>query len=254
MNYANSIRLLWVVLFFVSACKKNKFTTTTTSPSTNHPTTIEGLNDNTFFNEVIQKELDFTTLSAKAETAYNDGLVQQDFTTAFRIKKDSLIWLSLQGPFGIEGMRMLIRPDSFFVDNKLNGEKIADNTSNIIRYTNVPVDFQSIQRMLVGQLLKGFSTTNNQLFNDSTQLLFQQSPKNECYSYIHLKNYTPQEIVWKDLLQGIQMKINFDEYKTAGNSFFSYRRNYVITHKENKKVIDMIFSKVKINEQLTFPF
>src|SRR5437762_7991355 len=59
-----------------------------------------------------QKRIDFTTFSAKVKIDY-EGKENSDQATAYiRIQKDSLIWISLTGALGIEGMRVLINQDS----------------------------------------------------------------------------------------------------------------------------------------------
>ena len=241
--------LLVVLLLLVSACKpKNTQRATTIAP-------IEkNITNNPFYKEILAHQLAFSTLHSKLNVNYNDGLVDQDFTAVVRIKKDSVIWLSLQGPFGIEGARILVTNDSFFLQNKLNNQLIKDKVNAIEKYIGVPVSFHELQALLVGEMLPEFTVMNDTLFNDSTQLVYTQNKASDTYTYINLKNYTPSEILWKDLLNPIQMKINFEDYKAVGNAHFSYDRKYAITQGSKQKKVAMQVQKVRINEELSFPF
>src|SRR6476660_3850832 len=62
--------------------------------------------------DVTKNRIDFTTFTAKVKIGY-EGKENSDQATAYvRIQKDSLIWISLTGALGIEGIRVLISRDS----------------------------------------------------------------------------------------------------------------------------------------------
>src|SRR5215831_13568722 len=59
-----------------------------------------------------KNRIDFTTFTAKVKVDY-EGKENNDQATAYvRIQKDSIIWISITGALGIEGIRAYITKDS----------------------------------------------------------------------------------------------------------------------------------------------
>lgn len=69
------------------------------------------------YNKVIKNKIDFNTFNARVRVAYTGKDGGDEATALIRVKKDSAIWLSLRGPLGIEGLRVLITNDSVKVMN-----------------------------------------------------------------------------------------------------------------------------------------
>ena len=70
--------------------------------------------------------------------------------TAFlRLHRDEAIWMSVK-KFGIEGARALIRPDSFFLYNRLESEYIAEPLSYLEEKYKVPARFDLLQEIFFG--------------------------------------------------------------------------------------------------------
>ena len=73
---------------------------------------------------VDENYIDYNTFSAKVKVDYRGGDGKSyDFNAFLRMKKDSVIWVSINAALGIEAFRILIKPDSVFVLNKL--DKVA---------------------------------------------------------------------------------------------------------------------------------
>jgi hypothetical protein len=72
--------------------------------------------------EKIQaNHIDFRTFSAKVHVDYADSKDRKyDFNTFLRIRKDSVIWVSIIAALGIEAFRVMITPDSIRIQDKLN--------------------------------------------------------------------------------------------------------------------------------------
>src|SRR4051812_43134633 len=100
--------------------------------------------------DVTKKRIDFTTFTAKVKIEY-EGKENSDQATAYvRIQKDSLIWVSLTGALGIEGMRVLINKDSVKLMNKLKKTVQYRSIAYLQELTEVPFDFYSLQDLMVG--------------------------------------------------------------------------------------------------------
>ncbi len=75
------------------------------------------------YRQLMANTIDFETFSAKINTDYEGGDGKKyDVNVFVRMKKDSIIWVSVNGALGIEGMRVLIDKDSVRTLNKLDKE------------------------------------------------------------------------------------------------------------------------------------
>ena len=73
-------------------------------------------------------------------------------TATIRLERDKAIWVSVK-KFGLEGARALIRPDSFFVYNRLSGDYTAEPLSYIKEKYQVPAEFDLLQKIVLGNAI-----------------------------------------------------------------------------------------------------
>src|SRR5678815_2230499 len=105
-----------------SAISVKKDSTEVVKPTSDpHQDSIKFIKDNYY--QLLANKIEFETFSAKINTDYegSDGK-KYDVNVFIRMKKDSLIWISVNGALGIEGMRVLIDKDSVRILNKLDKE------------------------------------------------------------------------------------------------------------------------------------
>ncbi len=70
-------------------------------------------------------------------------------TAYLRLHRDEAIWMSVK-KFGIEGARALIRPDSFFLYNRLESEYTAEPLSYLEEKYKIPARFDLLQEIFFG--------------------------------------------------------------------------------------------------------
>lgn len=95
---------------------------------------------------------------AKVSTPYLETRAKLDLrserlsiggTATIRLAKDEAIWLVAK-KFGFEAARALIRPDSFFLINRLEGEYIAEPLSYVEQKYKIPARFDLLQDIILG--------------------------------------------------------------------------------------------------------
>src|SRR6266496_3630186 len=117
--------------------------------------------------DITKKRIDFTTFTGKVKIEY-EGKENSDQATAYvRMQKDSLIWVSLTGALGIEGIRVLINKDSVKLMNKLQKTVQYRSIAYLQELTEVPFDFYALQDMIIG----------NPVFLDSNIVSYQSNGK-----------------------------------------------------------------------------
>ncbi|MDA3882522.1 MAG: DUF4292 domain-containing protein [Bacteroidales bacterium] len=184
---------------------------------------------------------------------------------SIRIKKDSLIWISIK-PFYIEAARCIFSPDSIFIVNKLEQSYFAGDYSLVEKYIGIPVDFYTIQSILLN------SIWNYPIETDSTllQSYKMRNKKNEIIGITETeqngKKHSNQSItIAKDLLKLISIDVQDFEHDTKFTvlySDFAQTDSILYPHiiemnaaqKHNKFNIDIDFSKISFNIEQTYPF
>ncbi|TGE21771.1 DUF4292 domain-containing protein [Hymenobacter aquaticus] len=146
MNKCFPLVLLWVGLL-LSGCSHKIFPTKTAST----PTPAKGSD------LVKAKNLDFRYLKAKGKIKIDMPTLQQTANLNLRVRKDSAIWLSVS--LGIEGVRAYITRDSVQVINYLQKEYYAGDYAYLSRLLNVPVTFDRVQALLLGDYLPAQGST-----------------------------------------------------------------------------------------------
>lgn len=93
----------------------------------------------------------FRYLKAKGKVAIDFPGLQQTANLNVRVRRDSVIWLSAS--LGIEGFRAYITRDSVKVMFPLQREYYSGDYAYLSRLLNVPVSFERMQALLLGDYL-----------------------------------------------------------------------------------------------------
>lgn len=197
--------------------------------------------------------LQYEWFSAKARVNYEDDSDSKSFTAAIRMRKDSVIWISVTSMLGVEVARMLIRNDSVFLLDRLNKIYRHEPLSLLEQYFSFPLKIDLLQKMLVG----------NALFIAPEQAKIRQE-KNKCTfasengQYKYTLSFDRETLLISteqltDIPSGRTISLVFDSYQSENERLFSYAR--IINVKADEAIrLSLKFSKVKWNEPLTFPF
>src|SRR4029079_4865008 len=114
-----------------------------------HEDSVRFIKDNYY--QILANRIEFETFSAKINTDYQGGDGKKyDVNVFIRMKKDSLIWISVNGALGIEGMRVLIDKDSVRILNKLDKEYQVRSLEYLTEVAALPLDLHTVQQLIIG--------------------------------------------------------------------------------------------------------
>src|SRR5258706_1886720 len=103
------------------------------------------------YNKLKAQEISFTTFSAKIDVDYVGGDGKKENANAnIRMYKDSVIWISVTGLFGIEGLRAYITKDSIRIINKLDKIYTGRSVAYVQEVSGLPLDLHALQELLIG--------------------------------------------------------------------------------------------------------
>lgn len=204
---------------------------------------------------ISARHIDFSTFSAKIKMDYDGTNGSGQATVYLRMQKDSIIWLSLTGALGVEGFRVLITKDSVQLMNKLDKVVQYRSINYLQELTHVPVNFNSLQDILIGNpvyldsnivsftvhdehllLLVAGEVFKNLLTLDKNSLLILHSKLDDVHP---ARNRTAD--------------ITYGNYEKVADYYFSTGRKISVAEKA-KLDVDLEFKQYNFNQPQTFPF
>jgi hypothetical protein len=106
------------------------------------------------FARLKEKELKFDWFSARFSAEYTNKGRQNSLSGQIRIRKDSLIWISLTPMLGIEALRVMISQDSVKMINRLDDTYFIGDYDLLNRFLNTNIDYDLLQAFLLGNDLQ----------------------------------------------------------------------------------------------------
>ncbi len=206
-------------------------------------------------NKLTSQRINFNTFSAKVKMDYDGSEGNGQATVYLRMKRDSVIWLSLTGALGIEGFRVMITPDSVKIMNKQ--EKVIQyrRISYLQELTRVPVDFSVLQDILIG----------NPVYLDSNIISYQESGDyllmlmaGSVFKNLLTADKKDLRILHSKLddvnpLKNRTADITYDGYEKVNDFYFATLRKISVAEKA-KLDVDLEFKQYDFDKTETFPF
>lgn len=207
-------------------------------------------------NGLARNHINFQSFSGHLHVHYqgSDGK-DYEFNAVVHIKKDSMIWASINAVLGIEGFRLLITPDSVKILER--GKKIVRlrSVSFLQDQVHLPINFQTLQELLIGNPI--FLDTSNILYYRSETKglsLFSIGPVFTDLMTLNA-DFTPQhsKLDETDPLRVRTGDMTYGDYNYSGVVPFSTYRKISVAER-SKVDIEISYKQFKFNELLSYPF
>jgi len=265
MRFFLILMVSFVVMLLQTACRSTKKIQTaiaTRDTTQTVVTPVEPKIDSTavineIYSGVLKNKIEFNTFSAKIKVDFEDkDGKKSDFNAFVRLKKDSVLWISVNAALGIEAFRVLITPDSVKVLNKLDKVVQLRSVGYLQEVAGISFTFSELQDLLVGNpIYFGSDQIHSFRKDERVTSLYSLGPLFRHLLTIRNGDYTLQNSKIDDLdpAKSRTMLIVYGDYETKGNMHFSTYRKISVTTKNNVNV-EMQFKQYSFNEELNFPF
>ena len=159
MSVRNPLFLLLLVSlpFFLDSCRSRRLKKKTTTEKAPQADSLDKcrlpLKSSKALSSLMKKhEFSFTTLSGKFDANLTVDGKKNEFSVAFRMQKDSVIWMSIIDPLigAVEAARLLLTRDSIKMMDRINNRAFIGSYDTISSLLNTEIDFELLQSILIG--------------------------------------------------------------------------------------------------------
>ena len=246
--------LIRAVLLTVSMAMMLSCATKKTTLSNGKETEISRAERLQVVRQVDAHQLRFTTFSGRAKSKMVINQDQYDVTANVRIEYDQAIWISVTALMGIEAARVLITPDSIKMINRLKGEYLQEPFEYLYQFTTDKLDFNSLQQLLVGNVVQQTLTRDTQIWKNGRGYSVQGNLGSYDYTVQLDSAYRPMRTTWEDVRQNELIEASYADYQHAAGQRFPNQMGISVAAPGLKIQAEMRFSRIVYDEILDMPF
>lgn len=204
------------------------------------------------------KHTDFIYMTTKSKLEYSDGNGTDQVAVTLRMKKDSVVWVSI-GKAGVEGARGLLRPDSVFVMDKLKNELHSYDLKYLQELTQSNLSYTNIQNLLVGDLIFPYKEEDKVTRNETHYVLYQKQDNLHIQSSIRFDNGKVEQTIIVDSIALSKTAVQYSNFMAADSILVPFVCSMDISFTKNnqkaERKITLTHSKVEFpTKSVNFPF
>ncbi len=273
-NYMNKTKLFRFIIYILSifslfSCKTQETISNASNRAKEDTIQIKTtLGSDSIIYKMTENQFNFEWLSAKFTADYETDNNNTSFSGQIRIRKDSIIWISIS-KFSIEGARILITQDSIFVINRMDNNYFKSDFNYINRFINSTVDFDMLQAFIVGNDFKYYEKDKFKTSFDGEYFHLNTINRHKLKKYIRNENdklkiliqnieinprtYKIINLNVKEVKENNKLKISYSDFENINDQLLAKLLQISII---SEKVIGikLEYSKVILNEEFNFPF
>ena len=178
---------------------------------------------------------EWTSLNSKIKI--NKEGQETTINAQIRIKKDSVIWISVKAPLGIEVFRTMITPDSIYYMSRMNKTYFVKNISHIKEVVKADVPFIKLQEIL-------FASPNITVLNSDKE------------NYEILKDIFRVSKIDLQEIEDKKVSIIYSDYKVFSELGGLYFPNKIFVDFKFEEMVtaEINYTKIKFNKTSSISF
>ena len=230
---------LWIIalIMFLFACGSNK-------DFVNY--SLEYRSTKSIVKKVNQNYLDYNWFTAKLSGKIKIDGVDTPVSANLRIRKDSVVWLSVSALLGIEVARIQITPDSLKLMNRIDKTYWAGEFEDVQNTYGLHSNYKQLEEVLTGQI-----SLDNQkmrsIISENKYLLFNKNEKETQQSKAWIDNrFLIQTFLLEDDMQ-TSFTIRYFDYEKHAQRWVPLKLNLLLNKNEQQTEANFTYSKVNIN-------
>lgn len=224
-------------IIFLSACGKNFSLFNSSTNKFNH-------ND---------LEYEYLALKSKIKIAAEGKNLR--LTANIRMKKDSVIWISLSPGLGVEAARALITKDSVFVLDKIHREYDKRDISQLTEEFDFGFELGMIESILLGNLIYPINNKNKIQKSEGSYVIKQKHGDVEITDIIGAKTMKLEQVIATSDTYSNELKMTYSDFQQLQKKTYPTEINveamYSSSPNKSKKNANITIkhTKVEIDEK-----
>jgi hypothetical protein len=222
----------------------------------------------------------FETLSSKLDCDAKGDSVKGSFDVTLRIRKDSVIWMSVSALGGLYKVaRILITQDSvFFINYHSNrddgkGTYFKEDFSHLNKELQADLDFDMLQNILIGNSVTFYEEKDHlRSYGEDGKCVLSTIRKRKLRRverrHVQLAKTDSAQTIWMDPATQKIARILFNDFNTKRSFDASYgdftlasngmmvpnKAKFQIKAEKRLFLLQMIYKKINLNHSLDYPF
>ncbi len=265
-----------LLLLSASSCRSKKQIVADTPPPPIDSTgkcRLDFKSSKTLSSLLAKNQFRFNWFTGKFDAEFHMDGKKQEFTVVLRMKKDSVIWMSIIDPLigAVEAARVLLTQDSIKMMNRLDKTAFVGTYDTLCSLLHTDVDFEILQALLVG---------NNVAFYEEEEKLHPNIDRTECLYLLgtvrkkkirkviegqkELKepaqsiwmkdaNFSVVRLFFTDLETQRTFDANYTDFQPLDSTVFPHKMTFFVKAQTNLE-IRFAYKKANLNKAATFPF
>lgn len=239
------LSLLLCVSILGSSCKRQRITDTVAVPTENAELKIQ--------------EIDFSYFNSRSKITYKDAENNLTATVNIRMKKDSIIWLSVS-KIGVEGIRSLITQDSIYVVDKLKNEFTVYDFKTLSEKFKFNITFDLLQAAILGNLPMSRKKEKVKVIKEKDYFLLRQNDQQVTIdNYISADNMKLKKILMVEQPTKNSLTLDYENFSLLNNFLFPYNSLISLQYQSAEGYYNTLVTiqhlKAEISDkELKFPF
>jgi outer membrane lipoprotein-sorting protein len=221
------------------------------------------------FSNLKTNELKYNSFSARYTTSFTQQKNETSFSGQIRIKKDSLIWISISPVLGIEMARLLITNDSVKYMNRIDNYYFISDFNYINSLINSTLDFDMLQAFLTGNDFSFYENSSFKAGVDNQEYYLSTTNRRKLKKYVRNNQLIniPIQQIWlspetfkiskvlvREAQQGGRKLEGTYQYLNNGDQLVPEKLSFNLETSENKNRVIVQYSKVNMVDSIAFPF
>ena len=207
---------------------------------------LEHRSSKSIVKKVNQNYLAYNWFTAKLSGKIEIDGAETPVSANLRIRKDSVIWLSVSALLGIEVARLQITPDSLKLMNRINKTYWKGDFEDVESAYGIPAKYEQLEGVLVGQI----SLENQKMraiVSENKYLLFNKSKKETPQSKAWIDNrFLIHTFLLEDELEQ-SLTIRYLEHEKHAQRWVPLKINLLLANIDQQTEANFTYSKVNIN-------
>lgn len=242
--------ILLTLILGLSSCKGSKKATGATKTDAKLESLVNQINANTFHPEWFK---------AKAQLQYKAEGQGMTFTSTIISKDKELLWLNGK-KFGIEGARILVKPDSVFAINRLQRQYLSEDMTWVAREYDLPsllseaISLDHLQDIFIGNPILDIIPYTELSNKDADALLIGEQ---DGYASQLLIDPTNLQTRLFTFTQGENiLTVKYSDYRPINDThLIAYKRELLIERPDEQDIqLNIQYSNVVIDEPQSIKF